>query len=112
MISICAVLVRARAPSGRIAAVFGAAFSLAIAGLWVYRWFSQNAAETLSKWLNREPPDCRANLRRTGSRERAPKSLAAVVVLTFPGDFMVCGLHLMLSPGEEGGGGKCRQCRE
>ena len=66
----------------------------------------------LSDELDREPPDGGTNLRRTGSWERAPKSLAAVVVLAFPGDFMAGGLHLVLSPGEKGGSSKCRQGRE
>ena len=49
MIGIYAVLVRAGVPIGLIAVVFGVAFSLAIAGLWVYRRSYLNAAKTLAK---------------------------------------------------------------
>jgi len=45
MIGIYAVLVRAGVPIGLIAVVFGVTFSLAIAGLWVYRRSYLNVAE-------------------------------------------------------------------
>lgn len=45
MIGIYAALVRAGVPIGLIAVVFGVAFSLAIAGLWVYRRSYLNVAE-------------------------------------------------------------------